>query len=125
MSAHAGLSYRFCWAVPRRDSPPGALAAAGFSALFFNHNRLGQQPDVKSLVTSETDLTSLTGLTWELCVPKPGSRAACRAVPLLGALAAAGSLSFPEQFLWRQPDKKSLMTNDTDLARLTRLTWEL
>ena len=37
-----------------------------------------------------------------------------------GALAAAGSLSFPEQLLWRQPNRKSPATNDTDLVRGSR-----
>jgi len=44
VSAHAGLSCLFGWAAPRRGSPPGALAAAGFYVLFFNHNRFGRPP---------------------------------------------------------------------------------
>ena len=67
--------------VPHRDLPPGALAAAGFSALFSNHIRLWRQPHKKALVTNDTDLASPTRLTWKLCVHKPGSRSVCRAVP--------------------------------------------
>ena len=128
----AGLSFRLPGrAAPRPTSrgPSGREAAAGFSALFSNHNRLEQQPDENSLVTNETDLASAphkgavsahAGLWFRLLdVPR-------RDLPP-GALAAAGFsvLLSNHNRPWRQPHKKALVTYDTDLASPTRLTWKL
>ena len=65
VSAQAGLLFGLL-DVQRHHLPPRALAAAGFSVLFSNHNHLWQQPHEDALVTNDTDLTSPTLLTWKL-----------------------------------------------------------